>query len=143
MKNLYSKSACIPIPPIVMCFCPLHSYSGLTGAVAFALALVRISEEPELERPHNDELSKELKLRQSMLTAVTALVLFTVFVQVRHDSPSFVRLSPSLPPSLPPSFLSLPASFLSLPPSFSICYFSVRAQISCIYAHPCLHDVEL
>jgi sodium/hydrogen exchanger 2 len=56
----------------------IMSYSGLRGAVAFALALVRISEEPELEHP---EFSKELKLRQSMLTAVTALVLFTVFVQ--------------------------------------------------------------
>ena len=67
--------------PTVFFVC-VQSYSGLRGAVAFALALVRISDEAELRDPHNQELSNELKLRQSMLTAITALVFFTVFIQV-------------------------------------------------------------
>ena len=60
----------------------LQSYSGLRGAVAFSLALIRISDEPELDDPATEELTSERQLRRSMLTAVTVLVLFTVFVQV-------------------------------------------------------------
>ena len=57
----------------------LQSYSGLRGAVAFSLALTRIFEEREESfNEHPDEFI----LRKTMLTAVTFLVLFTVFVQV-------------------------------------------------------------
>ena len=57
----------------------LQSYSGLRGAVAFSLALLRVNDEPleDLKMYPN-----ELLLRKTMLTAVTFLVLFTVFVQV-------------------------------------------------------------
>lgn len=55
----------------------IQSYSGLRGAVAFSLALSRIFEEPTLRNFPN-----EFILRKTMLTAVTFLVLFTVFVQV-------------------------------------------------------------
>ena len=55
-----------------------QSYSGLRGAVAFSLALTRISDEPSLKMEHPNEFI----LRKTMLTAVTFLVLFTVFVQV-------------------------------------------------------------
>ena len=57
----------------------LQSYSGLRGAVAFSLASTRISEESDYTE-HPDELI----LRKTMLTAVTFLVLFTVFVQVNN-----------------------------------------------------------
>jgi sodium/hydrogen exchanger 3 len=69
----------------------IMSYSGLRGAVAFSLALVRISDEPELDNPSSEELVSELQLRRSMLTAVTVLVLFTVFVQGTTIKP-IVRL---------------------------------------------------
>lgn len=55
-----------------------QSYSGLRGAVAFSLALTRINDEPTLPTEHPNEFI----LRKTMLTAVTFLVLFTVFVQV-------------------------------------------------------------
>ena len=45
--------------------------------MAFSLALLRIYDEPDLPN-HPDEH----RLRKTMLTAVTFLVLFTVFVQV-------------------------------------------------------------
>ena len=60
------------------CSVVFQSYSGLRGAVAFSLALTRISDEPSLGDHPN-----EFILRKTMLTAVTFLVLFTVFVQVK------------------------------------------------------------
>ena len=64
--------------------CPLQSYSGLRGAVAFSLALSRVNEEPSLLTTTDPNLQAEFALRKSMFTAVTVLVLFTVFVQVRR-----------------------------------------------------------
>lgn len=55
----------------------MQSYSGLRGAVAFSLALSRLTEEGHEHLP-----DEELVLRRRMLTSITALVLFTVFVQV-------------------------------------------------------------
>ena len=54
-----------------------QSFSGLRGAVAFSLALTRIFEEGAENLPE-----EEMTLRKRMVTAVTALLLFTVFVQV-------------------------------------------------------------
>ena len=55
----------------------IKSFSGLRGAVAFSLALTRLFEEGESSLPE-----EERTLRKRMVTAVTALLLFTVFVQV-------------------------------------------------------------
>jgi len=63
---------------------PSQSYSGLRGAVAFSLALARLHGEPALDHPDNCTIYSELQLRKTMLTAITFLVLFTVFVQVSH-----------------------------------------------------------
>ena len=52
--------------------------------MAFSLAISRIFDEPELQSSENEEIQQEFLLRKSMLTAVTFLVLFTVFVQVRN-----------------------------------------------------------
>ena len=52
--------------------------------MAFSLAISRIFDEPELMTSENKEIQEEFLLRKSMLTAVTFLVLFTVFVQVRN-----------------------------------------------------------
>ena len=60
----------------------LQSYSGLRGAVAFSLALSRINAERVLMTSTDPVIVTEFNLRKSMLTAVTFLVLFTVFVQV-------------------------------------------------------------
>lgn len=57
-----------------------QSYSGLRGAVAFSLAYSRVID--VIDSTAVPESEK--KLRESMLTAVTVLVLFTVFVQVRE-----------------------------------------------------------
>ncbi|XP_019854262.1 PREDICTED: sodium/hydrogen exchanger 3-like isoform X2 [Amphimedon queenslandica] len=54
----------------------IMSFSGLRGAVAFSLALTRLFEEGQSSLPEG-----ERTLRKRMVTAVTALLLFTVFVQ--------------------------------------------------------------
>lgn len=64
------------------CSLLFQSYSGLRGAVAFALALIWRKEEG-LECFKDD--IEEINLRRRMLTAVTTLVMFTVFVQVGKD----------------------------------------------------------
>jgi hypothetical protein len=51
--------------------------------VAFSLALARVNAERSLMFSDNPIIQTEFELRKSMLTAVTFLVLFTVFVQVR------------------------------------------------------------
>ena len=66
--------------------CTHQSYSGLRGAVAFALALSRIFEEEALQNPDDPDLENELTLRRTMLTSVTFLLLFTVFIQVHSDA---------------------------------------------------------
>jgi len=63
----------------LLCVCP-QSYSGLRGAVAFALALIWRTEEG-LDCFQSD--IEEISLRRRMLTTVTTVVMFTVFVQVR------------------------------------------------------------
>ena len=60
-----------------------QSYSGLRGAVAFSLALARLHGEPSLDHPTTCMIQSEAQLRKTMLTAITFLVLFTVFVQVQ------------------------------------------------------------
>ena len=57
-----------------------QSYSGLRGAVAFALALTRLFEEGFEHLPPGVQ-----DLRKEQLTAVVVLLLFTVFVQVRRE----------------------------------------------------------
>lgn len=56
-------------------------YSGLRGAVAFSLALSRVREEDALATSTDPQIMAEATLRKSMFTAVTILVLFTVFIQ--------------------------------------------------------------
>ena len=58
-----------------------QSYSGLRGAVAFALALTRLFEEGFEHLPTGVQ-----DLRKEQLTAVVVLLLFTVFVQVCNES---------------------------------------------------------
>ncbi len=60
--------------------------------MAFSLALTRIFEEDVLRDPDDPKLRNELSLRRSMLTAVTVLVLFSVFVQVVvvYDTTAFL-----------------------------------------------------
>jgi len=50
--------------------------------VAFSLALTRINEEQSLRTSTDPEIIVEANVRKAMFTAVTVLVLFTVFVQV-------------------------------------------------------------
>ena len=52
--------------------------------MAFSLAISRIFDEPELQRSELEAVQNELVLRRSMLTAVTFLVLFSVFIQVKN-----------------------------------------------------------
>ena len=63
----------------------IQSYSGLRGAVAFSLALSRVNDEPSLQTSHDINIQTEAAVRKAMFTAVTVLVLFTVFVQVAGD----------------------------------------------------------
>ena len=56
----------------------------MRGAVAFSLALSRVNDEPVLsDSDASPDIMAEFALRKTMLTAVTTLVIFTVFVQVR------------------------------------------------------------
>lgn len=51
--------------------------------MAFSLALSRVNSEPALTASDaSPEVKAEFTLRKTMLTAVTTLVIFTVFVQV-------------------------------------------------------------
>ena len=59
----------------------IMSYGGLRGALAFALALVL-----------NENL---VPRKKEFITAATVVILFTVFVQVRHPEYGFFAFNPS------------------------------------------------
>lgn len=58
----------------------MQSYSGLRGAVAFSLALLRFTE--LIEGSGHEATPNECRLREQQVTAILALTIFTVFVQV-------------------------------------------------------------
>ena len=59
--------------------------------MAFSLALTRVNEEDALNTSSDPIIRSEAALRKAMFTAVTVLVLFTVFVQVRGGDRRWVR----------------------------------------------------
>lgn len=62
----------------------MQSYSGLRGAVAFSLALLRFTD--LAEGSGREATPNECLLREQQVTAILALTIFTVFVQVSDMS---------------------------------------------------------
>lgn len=59
-----------------------QSYSGLRGAVAFSLALLRFTNLTEGGGNSRLATGNECLLREQQVAAILALTIFTVFVQV-------------------------------------------------------------
>ena len=58
----------------------MQSYSGLRGAVAFSLALLRFTN--LAEEGGSEPSPNECLLREQQVLAILALTIFTVFIQV-------------------------------------------------------------